>query len=157
MGIYPLALRKRIIDAYLAGEGSQRDIAKRFLVSPTTVKAYLRLYQETGELLPREHNRGRKPAVSTKQLSLIKALLEKQPDMTLTELCTAFKKKTGIKVSSTSMYRAIKKINWTYKKSLYVLRSRIEKMLKQSGKYFYSYRKLLKQRDLCLLTKQVCI
>ena len=110
MGDYPLALRKRIVDAYLAGEGSLRDIAKRFLVSPTTVKAYLRLHQETGKLLPRVHNRGRKPAVSTKQLSLVKALLEEQPDMTLAELCTAFRKKTGQRVSSTSMHRAIKKI-----------------------------------------------
>ncbi len=129
MGTYPLALRKRIVDAYLAGEGSQSDIAKRFLVSPTTVKAYLKLYQKTGELLPRAHNRGRKPAVNTKQLSLIKTLLERHSDITLAELCTAFEKKTGIKVSSTSMHRVISRINWTYKKRLYVLESKIEKTL----------------------------
>jgi len=129
MGSYSLDLRERIVQSYLDGEGSQHDLAKRFLVSPTTVKAYLRLYRETGGLLPREHNRGRKPAVKTKQLSLIKILLEKQSVMTLAELCTAFQEKTGIKVSSTSMYRTIEKINWTYKKRLYVLKSKIEKIL----------------------------
>ncbi len=131
-------MRQRVVQSYLDGEGSQYELAKRFLVSPTTVKAYLRLYRETGGLLPREHNRGRKPAVNTKQLSLIKKLLEKQSDMTLAELCTAFEQKTGVKVSSTSMYRAIEKINWTYKKRLCVLESKIVKTLQQNEKPFYS-------------------
>ena len=129
MHSHSIDLRQRIVKSYLAGEGSIRDIAKCFLVSPTTVQEYLKLYKQKGDLYPEEYVGGRKPAISNKQLSLVKALLEKQSDMTLTELCTVFEKKTGIKVSSTSMHRAIKKINWTYKKRLYVLESKPVKTL----------------------------
>ncbi len=127
MHSYSVDLRRRIVQSYLAGEGSIREIAKRFLVSPVTVQGYLKLYKQKGDLFPEEYVGGRKPAISNKQLSLVKDLLEKQSDMTLAELCTAFEKKTGIKVGSTSMHRAIEKINWTYKKRLCVLESKIVK------------------------------
>ena len=129
MASYSLDLRQRIVQAYLAGEGSIREIAKRFLVSPTTVHQYLQLYKQKGSLLPKKCIVGRKPAVADKQLQLVETLLQTKSDLTLTELCTAFEKKIGIKVSSASMWRAIQKIDWTYKKRLCVLESKIEKTL----------------------------
>ena len=128
MHSYFVDLRQRIVQSYLAGEGSVREIAKRFVVSPVTVQEYLKLYKQKGDLFPEEYVGGRKPAISNKQLSLVKTLLEKQSDMTLAELCTVFEKKTGIRVSSSSMHRAIEKINWTYKKRLCVLESKIVKI-----------------------------
>ncbi len=157
MESYSLDLRQRIVQSYLDGEGSIRAIAKRFLVSPTTVCQYLKLYRQKKNLLPKEYLVGRKPAVADKQLLLVKSMLQNKADMTLTELCTDFEKKTGIKVSSTSMHRAIEKINWTYKKRRYVLRSKIEKILQQSGKCFRNYRQRLTQEDLFLLLKQASI
>jgi transposase len=157
MGNYSLDLRQRIVDTYLAGEGSQRNIAKRFRVSLTTVKTYLKLYQKTGKLLPKEHTRGRKPAISNKQLSVVKILLKEQSDMTLTELCTTFEEQTGTRVGSTSMWRAIKKINLTYKKRLYMLTNKIVKMLKQNEKHFYNCRKDLSLKGSYLLMKLVFI
>ena len=53
-------------------------------------------------MLPRSHVAGRKPAVNDKHLLLVKTLLNKQPDMTLDELCNALKKKTGTRVSITT-------------------------------------------------------
>jgi len=129
MASYSLDLRQRIVKSYLEGENSIRDIAKRFLVSPTTVYQYLKLYRQKKNLSPKEYIAGRKPAVADKQLLLIKTMLQNKADMTLSELCTDFEKKTGSKVSSTSMFRAIEKINWTYKKRRYVLKSKIEKIL----------------------------
>ena len=113
---YSLDLRQRIINAYLAGEGSQRNLAQRFSVSTTTIKTYIKLYRETGNLFPKECTQGRKPAINDQQLSVVKTLLEKQSDMTLDELCKDFKKKTGFKVSRTSMWRAVERLNWSYKK-----------------------------------------
>lgn len=130
MASYSLDLRQRIVKSYLDGEGSIRDIAKRFLVSPTTVYQYLKLYRKKKNLSPKEYIAGRKPTITDKQLLLIKTMLQNKVDMTLSELCTDFEKKTGIKVSVTSMYRAIEKIDWTYKKRLYVLKSNIEKILR---------------------------
>ncbi len=113
---YHLDLRQRIVQSYLDGEGSIREIAKRFRVSPVTVYQYLQLYKQKEDLLPKSYVAGRKPAVSDTHLFLVKTLLNKQPDMTLDELCKAFKKKTGTRVSITSMWRAIKRLNWSYKK-----------------------------------------
>ncbi len=129
MASYSLDLRQRIVQSYFAGEGSIREIAKRFLVSPTTVYQYLKLYKQKENLLPKEYVAGRKPAVDNKQLLLVKTLLQNKADMTLTELCTAFEKKTGTRVSSASMWRAIKKIGLTYKKRPYVPKSKIVKTL----------------------------
>ena len=129
MHSHSVDLRQCIVQSYLAGEGTIREIAKRFVVSPVTVQEYLKLYKQKGNLFPEKYVGGRKPAINNKQLSLVKALLEKQSDMTLAELCTAFEKKTSIKVSSTSMHRAIEKINWTYKKRPCVQESKIEKTL----------------------------
>ena len=120
MANYSLDLRKRIVESYLAGEGSIRDIAKRFLVSPTTVHQYLKLYRQKESLLPKKGVVGRKPVVAGEQLQLVETLLQNKSDMTLTELCTAFERKTGLKVSSASMWRAIRKIDLTYKKRLYM-------------------------------------
>ena len=93
MASYSLDLRQRIVQSYLDGEGSIREIAQRFLVSPTTVHQYLKLYQQQGNLLPKEYVAGRKPAVAAKQLLLVKTLLQNKADMTLIEFCTAFEKK----------------------------------------------------------------
>ena len=133
---YSSDLRQRIVNAYLAGEGSQYEIAKRFAVSVSTVKNYLRIYKQTGELLPKEHGGGRSPAVSNQRLPLLEVLLQGKSDMTLDELRESFTEKTGIKVSKTSMWRAVNKLNWTYKKRLYMHRREIEKMSEKSERYF---------------------
>ena len=104
MANYSLDLRQRIVQSYLDGEDSIRDIAKRFLVSPTTVCQYLKLYRQKKNLFPKEYVAGRKPAVNDKQLLLLKTLLQDKTDMTLTELCTAFERKTGSRISRTSMW-----------------------------------------------------
>jgi len=127
MASYSSDFRQRIVQSYLAGEGSIREIAKRFLVSPTTVHQYLQLHRQNGNLLPKKCIVGRKPVVADKQLQLVETLLQTKSDLTLTELCTAFEKKTGIKVSTASMWRAIKKIDWTYKKRLCMLGNNIVK------------------------------
>jgi transposase len=51
-------LRQRVINAYKAKEGSQRQIAKRFQVSESFLKRLIRRYQETGSVKPRPHGGG---------------------------------------------------------------------------------------------------
>ena len=113
---YHLDLRQRIVQSYLDGEGSIREIARRFRASPTTVYQYIKLFKEKESLLPKSYVAGRKPAVTGKHLLLVKTLLNKQPDMTLDELCKAFKKRTDNRISITSMWRAVERLNWSYKK-----------------------------------------
>ena len=115
MSLYSLDLRTRIVDAYLEGEGSQQEIAAHFKVSRSTVQNYLRLYEETGDLTPKNQHIGRKSAISSEQLPLLQELVEKQSDATLTELCRVFEKETGITVGSTSMWRALNRLGLTFK------------------------------------------
>ena len=45
---YSADLRKRVVDGYLAGEGSIRGLAARYKVSKNTVVNWLKLHESTG-------------------------------------------------------------------------------------------------------------
>lgn len=55
MKAYSNDLRQKIVEAYLKGEGSIRQVAKRFSVSKSFVEKLLKRYRQTGQLeaLPR--------------------------------------------------------------------------------------------------------
>ena len=114
---YSLDLRQRIVQASLDKEGSQRQLARRFSVSLGTVRNYLKLYRQTGQLAPKSRGGGRTPKITTEHLPLLRALLEERPDATLEELGEALRAQTGIKAGTTSVWRAIKKLRWTRKKN----------------------------------------
>ncbi|AWV88273.1 helix-turn-helix domain-containing protein [Bradymonas sediminis] len=45
---YSIILRKRVVDAWEANEGSQAAIAERFNVSPSSVERWIKLKRESG-------------------------------------------------------------------------------------------------------------
>lgn len=49
---YSTDLRQRVIDAYEAKEGSQRQLAERFKVSLSFIKRLIRRYGDTGQVTP---------------------------------------------------------------------------------------------------------
>jgi transposase len=51
-------LRQRIIAAYDAKEGSQRQLAERFKVSPSFIRDLMRHDRETGSVQPKPHGGG---------------------------------------------------------------------------------------------------
>ena len=73
---FSLDLRQRIVQASLDKEGSQRQLARRFSVSLGTVRNYLKLYRQTGQLAPKSRGGGRTPKITTEHLPLLRALLE---------------------------------------------------------------------------------
>ncbi|CDM92890.1 conserved protein of unknown function [Limnospira indica PCC 8005] len=54
MSRYSLDFRKKIVEAYEKGDTSIRKVAKRFLVSPDTVRRLVKQYRLTGDLSPRK-------------------------------------------------------------------------------------------------------
>ncbi len=60
----PQDLRQRIRDTIQRGDGSVRQIARRFLVSVSFVTRLLQLHRTTGSVEPRPHGGGH-PAVLT--------------------------------------------------------------------------------------------
>lgn len=114
MGPLSLDLRVRIVEAYENGEGSVRDIAERFMVSPTTVQNYRKLLSTTGRVLPRLRRGvyGRKI-----EDALLRPLLEEKDTWTLDELAAEYARRHGgDRVARSTMSQAVRRLEWTRKK-----------------------------------------
>lgn len=81
-----LDLRRRIADALDSGRYSKAEIARRFSVTERWIYQFLALREETGDIKPRPHGGGRRPAITETQLKRIKEKLDVKPDATLDEL-----------------------------------------------------------------------
>jgi transposase len=66
-------LRQRIIAAYEAEEGSQRQLAERFKVSLSFIRDLRRHQRETGRVEPKPHGGGAIAKVRTEHLPVIEA------------------------------------------------------------------------------------
>lgn len=115
----PLAvdLRQRILTAYEAKEGSQRQLAERFKVSLSFIRDLLRHYRETGTVQPRPRGGGAVAKVGKAQLPIVEALVQDQPDALLSELCERFAAKTGVEVSVSTMQRVVCQLKFSVKKN----------------------------------------
>ena len=96
-------IRQRIIAAYEAKEGSQRQLSKRFKVSLSFIRDLMRHYRETGTVQPKPHGGGAVAQLGKEQLPIIEALVTAQPDALLKELCERFSQQTGVEVSVSTM------------------------------------------------------
>jgi len=105
-------LRERILASYDAKEGTRRAIAERFRVSLGMVKKLLRQRRATGDIRPLHKNAGRKPMITSAHRRRISELLEKQPDMTLSELRDAL----GLNCSLPAIHYVLADMDLTFKK-----------------------------------------
>jgi transposase len=113
-----LDLRQRIISAYQTKEGSQRQLAKRFLVSLSFIRDLVRRYRETNSIEPKHHGGGAVAKLEPKHLPLIKTLVDNQPDALLEELCERFAEQTTIQVGTSTMQRAVQSLKLSVKKNV---------------------------------------
>lgn len=116
---YSKDLRERVIMAYVAKEGSQRQIAQRFKVSLSFVRNLLRQYRTNGQIEAKRRGGYQKPTIINEHLSLIQSMVKEKNDLLLRELCDRYEERTGIKVSITTMHRAVEKLGLRVKKSVY--------------------------------------
>jgi transposase len=91
------------------------EMIKTFAVSRSTMKRYLKLRQATGDVKPKAI-----PGRPSKKGAALHAgllpQLEAHPDATLAEHCQFWEATNGIQVSSATMSRASRRLNWTRKK-----------------------------------------
>lgn len=117
MNAYSKDLRLRVLDA--VDQGMLRGkVASLFGVSLSTIKRYIKLRREGRDLAPRP-SPGRTPDIlSTREEE--RALweqLEANDEATLERHCEMWEKERGVRVSVSTMSRAIRnKLGWTYKK-----------------------------------------
>jgi transposase len=111
MRAYSQDLRHRILHAVDQGK-PRAEIIKTFEVSRATLKRYLKLRRETGEVKPKAI-----PGCPAKKGAALQAglkpQLEAHPDATLAELCQLWETTQGIQVSTATMSCAIQRLDWT--------------------------------------------
>jgi len=110
-------LRQRILAAYEAKEGSQRQLAERFKVSLSFVRDLMRHYREMGTVQPKPHGGGAVAKLGKEQLPIVAALVKAQPDALLSDLCERFAQQTGVEVSLSTMQQAVCKLKLSVKKN----------------------------------------
>src|SRR3954447_13857541 len=112
MGPYSNDLRERVAAAVDHGEGSQREIARRFRVSLTFVFRLLRRRRDAGTLDPKPHGGGPTSALGPDDQQRLQQLIREQPDATLEQL----RQFGGFTCSLTTLWRALRRRDLTRKK-----------------------------------------
>ncbi len=114
MRAYSSDLRERVIRA--VDQGYKRaEIISLFGISRATIKRYLKQRRETGHV-GRKPIPGRPPKKSASLQAGLVAQLEAYPDATLEIHCSLWEQTLGVRVSTSTMSRAIRRVGWTRKK-----------------------------------------
>ncbi len=113
MDAHSMDLRVRIVQSYLAHEGSQAVLAERFKVSERWLRKLLRQHCQTGSLEPLPHGGGRQRVIGPDQEPLLLAALAETPDASLDEL----RERCGVQGSRMCVARALERLDITRKKS----------------------------------------
>lgn len=111
---YSRDLRQRVVETIQRGDGSVRQIARRFLVSVSFVVRLLHLYRTTGSVEPRPHGGGNPAVLGPEDWERLRELIRQQPDATLEEC----RQQLGLSCSLMTIARALKKLGLPRKKKV---------------------------------------
>jgi transposase len=121
MRAYSMDLRERVLAA-VDRSTPRKEIVRTLGVSEPTIRRYLRLRRETGSVAPKPPPA--KPTFSigqsVEQRRALWKQLEVHDDATLERHCQLWERKQGVKVSISTMSRAIRRLGWTLKKRVWV-------------------------------------
>ena len=115
MRAYSTDLKERLVRAVADGL-PMREAARRFHVAVNTVKRAVVQQRETGSLA-RKPIPGRPREIRREQDAILLARLEAAPDATVLEHCAWWAEHQGQLLSEATMWRAIRRLGWTHKKS----------------------------------------
>jgi transposase len=134
MEIYSKDLRVRAVEAVERGM-ERKEVVETFRVSLTTLKRWLRMRREGKDLSPRFSTGRKRRILSTlEQKKALWKQLQENDDATLERHCELWEERTGVRVSISTMSRAIReKLGWSYKKRRWVPPSETKKREVLSG------------------------
>ena len=116
MTCYSIAFRSKIIEAYEQDKNSIRAVAKRFLVSPDTVRRLSKQYRQTGDMTPKKCGSKKRSVLSEHEAKVIE-VVEAHPDYTLWQYCEQLRAVLGVHVSTSMMDRFCQQHHLTLKKT----------------------------------------
>ena len=104
-------LRSRIFEARQSGE-STAEVAERFAVCPAFVRRLMQRHRETGSIAAKSGPRGRKPLLAG-HVDRLRELNATHPDLTPNEI----RQKLGLTVAALTVWKMLRRLGLTYKKS----------------------------------------
>jgi transposase len=114
---YSKDLRLRVLAAVDRGM-PRKEAARVFGVSEATIRRYLRLRRETGDVEPKPvPGPPARKGTALEEAAALPAQVRTNPDLTLAEHCELFEDVHGVKVSTSTMSRAFEKLGLPLKKS----------------------------------------
>jgi len=108
-------MRRRILEA-LEEDSSSLRIGRRFAVSPSFVRKLRLQVRLTGDPTPGKAP-GKERLVKGATEKRLRKLAEKRPDASLVELSKLLAQATDVSVSETTMWRSLRRLGLTRKKS----------------------------------------
>ncbi len=116
MKTYPLDLRERALAAVDRAVPRKEAAVGIFGVSLATLKRWLERREETGSAAPsRRPGMRRRVGADADERRALRRQLEENPEATLEEHRQAWERERGVRVSVSTMSRAIHRLGWTYK------------------------------------------
>lgn len=132
MKAYSVDLRAKVLRAVDQGH-PREEIVKLLGVSLATIKRYLKQRRETGTIAPKAIP-GRPPKKLGQMGAELVAQLQAHNDLRLEDHCQLWEQSHGVRVSTATMSRAIKRVGWTRKKRRWVPVN----VVRKSGQVFAS-------------------
>lgn len=116
MTIYSTDLRERVVRAYEKGDGSIRQLARRYQISKNTVQAWLERKRSTGVVTPLLAKGGKVSQLVGVEEHL-EAMVQAHPDYTLAQYCQTWLEHQGVAVVESTMCRWLQQRALTLKKN----------------------------------------
>ena len=115
---YSNDLRRKLLEAYRAGEGSLPVLARRFRVSVGWAKKISSTLLHTGKMeRPAGRKRGRQSKVTPEVSGYLKSQVEAKPDLTLLMLQDCLERDRKMHLSIGQLWLVLKRIGLRLKKS----------------------------------------
>lgn len=121
MSGYSVDLRERIIKQWQDGKG-QEWLAATFGVNISSVKRYIARYKKQGNVEATVQER-MKPKITDEQLPELVEQLKAHRDADLATQVELWFESHGVRVGISTMWRAIDRAGWTYKKRHWQLKN----------------------------------
>src|SRR5215204_181655 len=115
MDAYSEDLRKKIVEAVEKRGMKKSEAARLFGVSLSSVKRYVRKFRQGSSLSPGKAP-GKSPKIDECARRLLEADLKERPFAKLRQRCEYLRALAGLRVSRSTLCRALKRIGFTRKK-----------------------------------------
>lgn len=124
--IFSEDLRKRTIEAVVIQKMRVAEVVKTFQIGRRTIYTWLTKYKKEGVTAAKVgYKKG--PDCKIIDLNLFRKFIEENFDCTATEMAIRWGKNTNQSVSKSTILRALKKIQFTFKKKVLIIAKRPKK------------------------------